>query len=116
MGCNCKTTEIETEREEIKTNFIRKMTDILLRIIGFILSLAVLPFIIVGIIWFMFDKLVLNNEISLHGLTEGLKKLNSYLTKKNNDDEDDDLDDDLDEKDEEFDDLVTINVEEIIKK
>lgn len=116
MGCNCKTTEIENEKEEFKTNFFRKMIDIMLRIIGFILSLAVLPFIMVGIIWFIFDKIVLNNEISLFGLTEKLKKLNNFFVEKNNEDDDEDDIEDFDEKDEEFDDLITINVEEITKK
>jgi hypothetical protein len=110
MGCGCKTkTNKSFETEEKQTikafdfeyqnkegqnsNFIVKN---LIKIVSFSIALLLLPIIMIAVVWFMFELLVLNQEIDM-------KKIVTVLTsklKRFNDDDgyDDEYDNDYDEE------------------
>jgi hypothetical protein len=106
MGCGCtKNGKYEPildnsidnlNNGENKTTFSGS-TNIILRILAFILMLGTLPIIMVAIIWFMFELLILNKEMDMkrivRGLTAKIKPFNEgYVENEDYDDEDDDED------------------------
>ena len=114
MGCNCKSGGIENT-ENIKNfselTFKEKFHSFLTytaKVIGFIFSLILLPFIMCAVVWFMFNTIVLTKEFEIKKIVFSL--MGNSLTKKN---EDDDEDDDDDDENLTEDDVVMLDVEEI---
>lgn len=112
MGCNCKVSENSSSRSTNEnvpvSQTIVKYTA---KIIGFLLGILLLPLIVLGIIWFMFDIIVLNKDVDLSILLKKIIKVNKALMSDDEDEEDDDDDYEITEEDE--DDYITENVEEI---
>lgn len=130
MGCGCntkikKTNDKETQQYEVletgkSFNFNEKNVELpvldfivknLIKIVGFTLSLLLLPIIMIAVIWFLFQLLVLNQEIDM-------KKIFTAVTSKLrrfNEDYEDELEDDEDDEDEIYDEehYETLDVEDI---
>lgn len=111
MSCNCKTQKME---DILSTNspklslgsLIGKYT---IKIISFILLIALLPLINLVIIWFMFRTLVLNKDVDIKPLLIALG--NQFKVKEPDDDIDDEEFEELTEHD-----VVVTNVEDITNK
>lgn len=114
MGCNCKTDKGFEPSEESKfSNLTNKEKGGLIlhyffKVIGFLIGIVLLPLINIGIIWVMFNTIVLTKEINV------MKLMKSLVKNKRSDDDDDDDDDDYDELTE--DDVVMVDVEDITDK
>lgn len=110
-GCNCKNSGdmsqkyVSVENEKI----VSKITKYFAKIIGFFIGLALTPFIMLAIIWFMFDTIVLNKDIDLRKVVNKFVKTNNSIFKKQEEE-----DDDFEELTE--DDVVLVNVEDITHK
>lgn len=108
MSCNCKNGDISQEytvpQEKQKLNSL--MGKYIVKILGFFISLLFLPFILIAIVWFMFDVIVLNKNVDLKKIISRFIEVNKLFEKK----EEDDGDDDYPYEEE---DLTLINVEEI---
>jgi len=108
MSCNCKTKNYPTNQKSLNKTLTKNNTNIVLRILAFSLGLLFLPIIMMGVIWFMFELLMLNKEIDM-------KKIANIMTSKikpfNEDYEKEDDDDDYDEFTEEN--YEMLDVEEI---
>lgn len=111
MGCNCKTSGTSTSStgkakpKSVVDNGLKYSA----KIIGFLIGVLLLPLIMLGIIWFMFDTIVLNKEVDLTIILKKIVKINKAI-----------LEDDEEEDDEDYEDLdedeigyITENVEEI---
>ena len=115
MGCNCKdSNNFEYDGKVNDLSITQNIIKYTIKTLAFLLSLIFLPIIMIGVIWFLFDILVLNKNVDLSKvvsiLAKNIKKFNEDY-----DDYDDYNDyDDYDDYDEE--DYVTINVEEITDK
>jgi hypothetical protein len=114
MGCNCKNTDgpqqynVVPQNEGVTATIIKYFA----KTLGFLVGVLFLPFIMLVIVWFMFDTIVLNKDIDLRRVINKFVKANDFFTKEDKDDDDDDYDyDDLTE-----DDVFTINVEDITNK
>lgn len=109
MACGCKTktnNSFETEQKQTikafdfehqnkkgrKSNFIIKN---LIKIVSFSIALLLLPIIMIAITWFMFEILVLNQEIDMKKI---VMVLTSKLKRFNDDGYDDEYDNDYDEE------------------
>jgi hypothetical protein len=112
MGCNCKNDKgfIEGKSENVSVG--KKTGNYIVKFLGFLILLALLPIINVVIIGFMFKTLVLNKEVNLKSLLLFVGKKGKVKTE---DDDDDDYDDDeydyLTE-----DEVVMVDVEDITEK
>ncbi len=116
MGCNCKvsnggsqdksTVQSDFEQESGVQNFVRYSA----KIIGFLMGVILIPIIVVGIIWFMFDIIVLNKEVDLRIILKKIVKINKAIMTDDEDEEDEDYDEEIDYEVEEY---ITENVEEI---
>ena len=114
MGCNCKKdSNINDLIGEAKTEPIAGVIiKYILKTLGFIFLLILLPVINIYIIWLMFDMLILNRNVDIK---PALLALGRKFELKNFDDEDEEL------TEQEFlelteDDVVLMNSEELIKK
>ncbi len=111
MGCNCKSQNIDdilnVDRPKLSIGkLIGKYT---LKILSFLLMIAMLPLINIAIIWFMFKTLVLNQDVNIKPL---LLALGNQFKEKDNDEEIDE--EEFDELTE--DDVIMVDVEDITKK
>jgi hypothetical protein len=119
MGCNCKNTDgpqqydVLREKEALSGIIVKYLA----KTIGFLVGVALLPIIMLVIIWFMFDTIVLNKDIDLRTVINRFVKANEFFS-KNDEDDDDEEDDDDDDEFEELteDDVIMINVEDITEK
>ena len=112
MSCNCKNSGEMPQNYvlEENENLVATIIKYVVKFIGFLVGVALLPLIMIAIIWFMFDTIVLNKDIDLRRVINRFVKANKFFT-KDDDDEDDDDDDDLTE-----DDVIMLNVEDITNK
>lgn len=106
MGCNCKsgassTSTSSTQKTE-SSSAIQTALKYSTKIMGFLIGVLLVPFIMLGVIWFMFDTIVLNKEVDLTIILKKIVKINKVVFQ----DDDEDLDD------EEIG-YITQNVEEI---
>jgi hypothetical protein len=110
-GCNCKGNKNNVDKalneKETKAKVKLSFTYYMLKTLGFLLLVALLPLINLVIIWFMFRTLVLNKDIDLKPLLLGIGK--RFKEKKEVDD-----DNDLDDLTE--DDVVMVGVDDITNK
>lgn len=115
MGCNCKSgasgSTSSTENTESKS-IVQIGLKYSAKIIGFLIGILLLPLIILGIVWFMFDTIVLNKEVDLTIILKKIVKINKVVFQDDDEDEED-VDDDDEEFEDDEDDYITENVEEI---
>ena len=111
MGCKCKKTEGLPDGEvlEGKEGLVATIVKYLVKIIGFLFGIVLLPLIMLVIIWFMFDTIVLNKDIDLRRVIDRFVKVNQFFTK--HDEEEEEEEEDLSEED-----VYMVNVEEITNK
>lgn len=113
MSCNCKTSgaSISSTGEAKPKSVVDNGLKYSAKIIGFSIGLVLLPLIMLGIIWFMFDTIVLNKEVDLTIILKKIVKINKAILESDDDEEEDDEDyEDLGEDEIEY---ITENVEEI---
>lgn len=115
MSCNCKsggttpsTLGTKTESLSLVQNGLKYSA----KIMGFLIGMLLLPLIILGVIWFMFDTIVLNKEVDMTIILKKIIKINKVVF-QDDDDEDDDDYEDFEELDDEEIGYITQNVEEI---
>ena len=115
MGFNCKTSNSSPRIGEniIKEKPFQLTLKYIAKTIGFLIALALLPIIMVIIIWFMFDIIILNKEVDLRIILDKFIKHEKYFNSNYEEDDDDDDDDDEDLTE---DDVVMLNVEDITNK
>ena len=116
MSCGCKTkkTELDKQNKELiknektKNNF--NGVKYFVKLIGFFIALLTIPFIVLFIIWFMFDLIVLNNQVDMQ---KAAKALISKIKFANEDNQlhSDDYEDDDDELDESQ--YIAVDVDDI---
>jgi len=82
------------------------------KIIGFLVGVVLSPLMLLGILWFMFDIIVLNKNVDLTIIMKKIVKIHKAVM------EEDELEEEDEEYDENFDeeDYVTINVEDLTPK
>jgi hypothetical protein len=114
MSCNCKSVNnLETSENVrfLKTNNKEKIKLIghyILKMVGFIIGILLLPLINVAIVIFMFNTIVLTKEVNM------VKIIKRFTNHKFNNNYDEDDEDDFDNLTE--DDVVMLDVEDITKK
>lgn len=121
MGCGCKNTKNDSNesnkmvRSWSESNKTANVIKYGFKIFGFLIGLLTLPFIVLAIIWFMFDLIVLNREVDIAKLTRVLATKIKFANDNAHLEEDDDDDDDEYYEDDEFDenDYITVDVEDI---
>lgn len=114
MSCNCKNSGEMPQNYvlEENENLVATIIKYVVKFIGFLVGVALLPLIMIAIIWFMFDTIVLNKDIDLRRVINRFVKANKFFTK--DDEEDDDEEEDYDDLTE--DDVIMLNVEDITNK
>lgn len=106
MSCGCKAEKKELDKqnkeliknEKTKNNF--NGVKYFVKLIGFFIALLTIPFIVLFIIWFMFDLIVLNNQVDMQKAAKALISKIKFANEDNqlhSDDYEDDDDDELDE-------------------
>lgn len=116
MGCNCKsgassTSTSSTQKTE-SSSVVQTFFKYSAKIMGFLIGVLLLPFIMLGVIWFMFDTIVLNKEVDLTLILKKIVKINKVVFQDDDEEEDDDYEDYEDLDDDEIG-YITENVEEI---
>jgi hypothetical protein len=108
MSCNCKTSGASTSSTgEVKSKtVVDNGLKYSAKIIGFLIGVLLLPLIMLGIIWFMFDTIVLNKEVDLTIILKKIVKINKAIL-------DDDEVEDYEDLEEDEIGYITQNVEEI---
>jgi len=102
MGCGCKNTKndsiesVKTARSWSESNKTTSVIKYGFKIFGFLIALLTLPFIVLAIIWFMFDLIVLNREVDIAKLTKVLATKIKFANDTNNS-EDEDYEDEIEE-------------------
>lgn len=105
MSCGCKSKKIvengvkiksfnfnETKVSKSKLNFLIKN---IFKLLSFFIALLLLPIIIIAIIWFMFELLVLNQEIDMKKILILLSSKLKGFNIENIESEDDESEDDV---------------------
>jgi hypothetical protein len=112
MGkCGCKADNAIKASVSNNEGLFQKIVKNVIKVIGFLISLIFLPFIMAIVVWFMFDMIVLNQNIDLG------KILNYVIGKAkrfNQEDDEDYEDDELEDLTE--DDVTLLNAEDITEK
>lgn len=118
MGCNCKSSNLSPINGEniIKEKPLQLTLKYVAKTIGFLIALALLPIIMVVIIWFMFDVIILNKNVDLRIILDKFIKHEKYFNSNYEDDDDEDDDDDDEDEYLTEDDVVMLNVEDITNK
>jgi hypothetical protein len=108
MGCNCKGNKkdgsVDSPRPKVALG--KSISMYILKTLGFLVMVALLPIINLVIIWFLFRTLILNRDVDMKPLLMAIGK--KFQPKE--DDDDDDYDDLTEE------DVVMVDVEDITKK
>lgn len=103
MGCGCKTnSKYESNYDSSIKRPDKKITygisNAILRVIAFTLMMALLPVIMLAVIWFIFELLILNKEIDMKRivrvLSSKIKPFNEGYEEDYDEDDDDYEDDD----------------------
>lgn len=81
------------------------------KIIGFLVGVVLSPFILLGILWFMFDIIVLNKNVDLTIIMKKIVKIHHAVMEDEDEEEDEEYDENYQEED-----YVTVNVEDITPK
>lgn len=108
MGCGCKTNSFKDTNSNNLNNKPKdksgnSFSNILVKILAFSLMMLLLPFIMLVIIWFVFDLIILNREIDMKKiirvLSSKIKPFNEGYEENNYDDyEDEDEEDEFTEE------------------
>lgn len=115
MGCNCKSSGRGSNSSAPTKLDFKTIVYYSIKVFGFLIGLILIPFLVLIIVWFMFDTIVLNKDVNLELLMRKLINLNNKLTDNEIEyDEDEEEEDDEEEYTEEN--YVTVNVEEITEK
>ena len=88
-GCNCKSdskNDGEINGEKVKLN--KSILNYSVRFIFFLFSLVLLPIVVIGSIWILFNTLVLTKGVNIMDVLKAISK----KLKTNTDDDDDDDD------------------------
>lgn len=109
-GCGCKSDNVTVENNG-EFNLKESLNGYPLKMVVFLLALITVPFIMVMVIYFMFNTLVLNKDVDIKPLL--LMIGNKFKTSADDYEEDDDYEEvgDLTE-----DDVVVYGVEEIERR
>jgi len=114
MGCNCKasggTSSTDKAEEKSLLGIVLKYSA---KIMGFLIGLLLTPLIMLGVIWFMFDTIVLNKEVDLTIILKKIVKINRAIMDDDEEEDDDDESYVYEDEDSDEDDYITENVEEI---
>lgn len=115
MSCGCKAKDKENEAKGIKDKeigkkFLENFIQYSVKIVGFLIVIALLPIINVIILVFTFNTVVLNKAIDVKPL---VARLAEFMKPKKNEEEDDN-DDEFETLTE--DDVVLLDVEDISQK
>jgi phosphopantothenoylcysteine synthetase/decarboxylase len=95
MGCGCKTgNNYEPNSEGSNNEEKRGFSNIILRLLAFMLMMVFLPIIMIAIIWFIFELVILNKEIDMKKIVRVMSSKIKPFNEDYEDDEDDDYDDD----------------------
>ena len=103
MGCGCKTnakyeSNYGSSIKRPDKQITHGISNVILRVIAFILMMALLPIIMLAVIWFIFEILILNKEIDMKKivsvLSSKIKPFNEGYEEDYDDDDDDYEDDD----------------------
>ena len=123
MSCGCKTKKGEVlpsnDENKPKVNIINNIIHYTIKLIGFGIALALLPILLLVIVYYMFNLIVMTKDIDIKPLFISMSKYMKKVAKDNATDDDDDDDDDDDEAEwenidpEEF---VLVGVDDITKK
>jgi hypothetical protein len=103
MGCGCKTDgnqvpNLDGSIDMPNDNVNYGISNVILRVLAFILMMFTLPIIMLAVIWFIFELLILNKQINMKKI---VKVLSSKLKPFNEGYEDDEEDyDDYEDEDE----------------
>ena len=115
MSCNCKNSGEMPQNYvlEENENLVATIIKYIVKFIGFLVGVALLPLIMIAIIWFMFDTIVLNKDIDLRKVINRFVVANKFFTREEEEDKEDEEDDDdyLTEND-----VIMLNVEDITNK
>ena len=112
MGCNCKNSsgfpqnDVSQKKEGLGATTIKYVV----KFLGFLIGVALLPLIMLALIWFMFDTIVLNKDIDLRRVINRFVKTNKFFSENEEEDDEED-EDELTE-----DDVIMLNVEDITNK
>ena len=109
MGCNCKDNISYNNEKFGDLTFKGKIKLILfysLKIFGFMVGILLLPVINIAILWFMFNRIVLNKNFDVKEIV--LSIMGKSLLRNNEDDDEDDDEDDYDD-----DEIIMLDVDEI---
>lgn len=113
MGCNCKAKSANANvgySIEENEGLFQKVVKNIIKVFVFLVSLLLLPFIMGLIIWYMFEMLVLNQNLDLAKILGYVIKKAKRFDRKDDDEEFED-DDDLTE-----DDVTLLDADEITEK
>ena len=136
MGCGCKTNSsdkfeltsfndksLDSNNNEnletnLETNKPNNIINYLFKLIGFFMGLLLLPIIVLAIIWFMFQLLVLNQEVDMKRivlvLSSKLKRFNeSNIDEIYYGDDDDDEEEEYDEEEYDEENYEMLDVDDI---
>jgi len=107
MGCGCKTnskyeSNYDSSIKRPDKNITYGISNVILRVIAFTLMMALLPIIMLAVIWFIFELLILNKEIDMKKIVRVLSSKIKPFNEGYEEDEDYDDDDDDYEDDDEF--------------
>lgn len=108
MSCGCKSDTISDKLVMSDEKMVKNESNIfkyIVKIIGFLVGLMLLPIIMFVIIWFMFDLIVLNKKVDFLQIINKWKKVYGNKNKQNDEDDDDDDDE-----------YLMLNVEDITNK
>lgn len=90
MGCNCKGNNgIDLIQEKEKAPLGKRILNYSLKSLAFLFMMAIMPIIVLFIIWFIFKTLVLNENVDIKPL---LLSLGNKFKEKDDDDYEDDED------------------------
>lgn len=118
MGCNCKgSNDFEYNEKTSDMSIAQNIIKYAIKSLAFSIALLFLPIIMLGVIWFLFDIIVLNKNVDLGRIVKlvakNIKKFNEGYDEDEDDDEDEDYEDEDEFNEENY---VTVNVEDITDK
>jgi hypothetical protein len=106
MSCGCKIKKTDLDKKTIKNVKPLNIVKYSFKIVGFLIALLTIPFIVLYSIWFMFDLIVLNNQVDMQKATKALVAKIKFANEDNNN-----YDDDFEEIDDN--EYIAVDVEDI---
>lgn len=118
MSCGCKTKNTEAPTIGVstdlsKTSLITNFIHYSIKILGFLIALALLPILILVIVYYMFNLIVISKDIDIKPLFTSLSK---FIKKASEDDDEEDDDDDVEWETAREEDYIMIDVDDLSKK